>query len=113
MPITNPTMMKHAFLTEMYDDDYFPDFLVDKCKQILFSLCEQIESSKPADTVSLFKLTHAAVETINQLESEFEANDSEIETGARDALGDEFHAILQAYGFVDADVEDAIANRDW
>ena len=77
MPITNQKMQTHMFLTEMYEDEYFPDFLVDKCKQIFVSLCEQIESSKPADTVSLFKLTHAAVESINQLVTEFEENDSE------------------------------------
>ncbi len=113
MPISNSTMQTHTFLTEMYGDDYFPDFLVDKCKQILVSLCEQIESTKPSDNESLLRLTHAAVDSLNQLEAEFEENESEIETAARDALGDEFHAILHAYGFGEVEVDDAIANRDW
>ena len=113
MPITNVKMNAHSFLREMYDDDYFPNFLVDKCKHILMQLCEQIETAKPNDTESLFKLTHAAVDEINELESEFEENDSELETGAREALAEDFGIILEAYGFGDADLEDAIANREW
>lgn len=113
MPITNPTMQAHSFLAGMYADDYFPDFLVDECKQILIKLCEAIEHHKPADTGALFTLTHAAVESINRLEAEFEENSSELETGAREALADDFGTILEAYGFVDADLEDAISNRDW
>lgn len=113
MPIANATMKEHQFLTEMYDDGYFPNHLVDKCKQVLVSLCERIESENPADNASLFQLTHAAVTSINHLEGEFEENDSELETGAREALAGDFEIILQAYGFADADLEDAISNRDW
>lgn len=113
MPISNKTMKSYQFLTEMYDDDYFPDVLVDKCKQVLVSLCEEIEKNKPKDDESLFELTHAAVEKINELETEFEENDSELETAAREALAEDFGAILDAYGFQDVDLEDAIANRDW
>ena len=113
MAITNMTMKTHSFLAEMYDDDYFPDFLVDKCKQVLVSLCEEIERQLPTDVKSLFPLTHAAVESINKLEVEFEENGSELETGAREALANDFGTILEAYGFGDADLVDAIANRDW
>jgi len=113
MPITNAKMIEYSFLADMYDDDYFPDFLVDKCKGILVHLCEQVESSKPSDIDSLFKLTHAAVDGINKLGSEFEENDSELETGARESLAEDFGVILDAYGFGDAGLEDAIANRDW
>lgn len=111
--ITNAAMKKREFLAEMYADPYFPAVLVDKCKAVLVTLCEQIESQKPKDTTSLFKLTHAAVDSINQLEAEFEDNDSELETAAREALADDFGAILEAYGFADADLDEAISNRDW
>ncbi len=113
MSITNPVMKSYEFLTDMYEDEYFPDFLVDKCKEILVQLCEQIEDNEPPDTESLFELTHGAVDLINALEEEFEENDSELETGAREALAEDFAAILEAYGFADADLEDAISNREW
>ena len=112
MAITNAKLQDYAFLQEMYEDQYFPDFLVDKCKSILVHLCEAIEKQKPADTESLLVLTHAATEEINELEDEFMQNESELETGAREALGENFDVIVKAYGF-DVDVEDVIEPRNW
>jgi hypothetical protein len=112
MPITNPKLQNHPFLEEMYRDAYFPDFLVDKCKQILLDLCEAIEAKKPADNASLLKLTHAATDRFNELIEAFEENDSDLETGAREAIGADFDTIVKAYGF-DVDIEEVIATRDW
>ncbi len=113
MPITNEKIKNHDFLTEMYRDGYFPDFLVDKIKTVLVELCEAIETNKPQTDEDLFKLTHAATERINELEDEFEANDSELETVAREAMADNFYIIVKAYGFDNVDIEDVIATREW
>ena len=113
MAITNEKLTDYKLLAEMYSDAYFPDFLVDKGKAILVGLCEQIESSKPADLAALYKLTHAATEAFNDLQEEFDANDSEIETVARDCIGMDFEHRAKAYGFADADVEKLISPRDW
>ncbi|WP_425618937.1 DUF5713 family protein [Anatilimnocola sp. NA78] len=113
MPITNKKMKDYEFLAGMYEDGYFPDFLVDKVKAILLELCEQIEADKPEDEESLLQLTHAATERINGLSEEFEDNDSELETGAREVMAEDFAFIVQAYGFEDVDIEDVIATRDW
>jgi Family of unknown function (DUF5713) len=48
MPITNDKLKAYDFLSEMLQDQYFPDFLVEKGKQILVRLCEQIELLKEA-----------------------------------------------------------------
>lgn len=113
MPVTNDKIKSRDMLSEMYADGYFPDFLVDKIKAILLDLCEQIEGEKPKDEDSLLKLTHAATERINDLEEEFEENDSELETGAREAMGAEFDFIVRAYGFADVDIKYVIAPREW
>lgn len=113
MPVSNEKIRNRELLASMYADGYFPDFLVDKIKAILLDLCEQIEREHPKDEQSLLKLTHAATELINGLAEEFEANDSELETGAREAMGAEFDFIVRAYGFEDVDIEDVIAPRDW
>jgi len=113
MAITNDKLSDHKFLADMYSDGYFPDFLVDKGKAILVHLCEQIESDKPADLDALYKLTHAATDAFNELQEEFHANESEIETAARDCIGMDFEFIVKAYGYDDADVEELIATRDW
>ncbi|MEW4568632.1 DUF5713 family protein [Tautonia sp. JC769] len=113
MPITNEKIKGRALLAEMYEDDYFPDFLVDKIKAILLDLCEQIEREQPKDEPSLLTLTHAATERINALEEEFHEHDSELETGAREAMGAEFDFIVRAYGFEEVDIEEVIAPREW
>lgn len=112
MAITNEKLLSHAFLSGMYQDSYFPKALVDKGKQILVRLCEKIESHKPKDLDGLYALTHAATGEFNLLAEEFEENGSEIETAARECIGEEFRFIAEAYGF-DADSEELIATRDW
>lgn len=113
MAIANEKIRSRELLAEMYADDFFPNFLVDKIKAILLDLCAQIEREQPKDEESLLKLTHAATEKINGLLEEFEENDSELETGAREAMGAEFEFIVRAYGYADVDIEDVIAPRDW
>ena len=113
MAISNEKINIRQLLADMYTDSYFPGFLVDKIKVILLNLCEEIEREQPKDDQSLLKLTHAATERINSLAEEFEENDSELETGAREAMGAEFDFIVRAYGFADIDIEDVIAPRDW
>ena len=112
MPITNDKLKDYPFLQGMYRDGYFPDFLVDKGKQILIRLCEAIEAQQPQDDQSLLRLTHAATEEFNRLGEEFVENDSELETAAREAIGEDFDFIVKAYGF-DVDIEEVIAPRDW
>ena len=110
--LSNEKIKSHTFLECMYQDSYFPEFLVDKCKNILIALCKNIEESKPKNLDELYVLTHASTGKINNLENEFFENDSEIETAARECLGLDFEYISNAYGF-EADVEELIANRYW
>jgi hypothetical protein len=111
--IKNQQIVNHSFLQGMYNDPYFPKHLVDKGKQILLNLCMSIESTKPQNLEALYTLTHAATKQFNALAVEFENNDSEIETAARDCIGEDFYFIAAAYGFPNADIEELIAPRDW
>lgn len=113
MTIRNAQMNDHAFLRGMYDDGYFPDFLVDKVKSILMTLCGEIEAANSLDHDVLLTLTHRATEKINALQDEFDENHSELETVARDVIASDFEYIVRAYGFKDVDIEDVIAPRDW
>lgn len=111
--LQNEKAKKHAFLTDMYNDEYFPTFLVDKCKDILVQLCYDIEQQQPKYVSALYLLAHAATEKINDLEEEFEDNDSEIETAARECIALNFAFIAKTYGFIGADVEEMLAPRNW
>jgi Family of unknown function (DUF5713) len=111
--LSNQQVVDHAFLKGMYEDGYFPDHVVDKGKAILLRLCERIEAERPSDLPALYVLTEAATEEFNALEAEFEAAGSEIETVARDLIGEDFWFVASAYGFPEADAEELIATRDW
>ncbi|MGW2591108.1 DUF5713 family protein [Streptomyces sp. NPDC001515] len=113
MPVTNEQLAQHAFLAALYDDDYFPNHLLDKGRAILVRLCERIEAERPAGLPELYALSAEATEEFNELDEELQEADSEIETVARDEIAGDFGRIAQAYGFVDADVEEMIATRDW
>lgn len=113
MSISNEKAASRPFLEVLYEDDYFPDHVLDKGRAVLVALCERIEAERPADLAALYALTQAATEEFNALEAEFEAAGSEIETVAREEIGGDFWFIAQAYGFDDADVEELIATREW
>lgn len=111
--LTNQRIKEHSFLTCMYQDSYFPKFLVDKCKNILLELCMKIEVEKPSNLNVLYELSHTSTNKLNNLQREFIKNDSEIETGARECLAMEFKFIAMAYGFDSADTEELTATRNW
>lgn len=111
--IKNENVSAHEFLKDMYEDDYFPSHLVDKIKEILIQACEKIETQNPKTDEELFSITHKAVEQINELQAEFEDNNSELETAAREAMGADFDFIVKTYGFNEVDIEDVIAPREW
>lgn len=105
-------ILSYQFLAEMYQDDYFPNSLVDKGKSILLELCTEIERTTPETANDVYKLTHIATEKFNQLANEFEDQGSEIETAARDNIGTDIEFILKSYGY-NLDIEEAIAPREW
>ncbi len=110
--LQNQVMRDRVILADMYADEYFPKHLVDECKAVMLEVCHRIEAEEPKDLNALYAITHAATERLNGLQEAFEENGSELETGAREALGEEFDVIAKAYGY-DADVEEMIAPREW
>ncbi|WP_375433746.1 DUF5713 family protein [uncultured Hymenobacter sp.] len=110
--LKNESIKSYSFLKEMYKDSYFPNKLVDKGKAILVGLCFKVEQGQPKSLDELYELTHAATDKFNDLQEVFEEADSEIETGARECIAENFYFVAKAYGF-DADREELIATREW
>ena len=101
----------YTLLDEMYQDGYYPDFLVDKVKAELLKVISLLESGATDLAVIQEKLDEA-VRAINDLQDEFDENDSEIETVARDCIGETVGYILEWFG-IPIDIEEAIRERDW
>lgn len=110
--IQNHKLRNYVFLEGMYNDNYYPNFLVNKGKAILLMLCIQIEIRNPKNLKELYELTHAATNQFNRLEEDFDEYGSEIETVAREVIALDFEYIAQSYGY-EADIEELIATRDW
>ncbi len=104
---------KRTWLASMYRDSYFPNVVVDQVRDVLIQLCDDIESKEVKNLDELYALSHAATERINALEEAFAQHGSEIQTGAREAIAEEFGVIANAYEFEGADIEELIAPRDW
>lgn len=101
----------YQMLAEMYQDDYYPAFLVDKISALLRKVVALLENDE-TDLKVIQSALDEAVEGINDLQAEFEENDSEIETVARDTIGETVAYILEWFD-IDIDIEDAIGARDW
>jgi hypothetical protein len=99
------------YLPDMYDDQYFPDFLVDKVKEAIIEAVVFIEKGSHT-TAQIQKAFDKMTLKINDLEEEFEENDSEIETVARESIGETVERIIQ-YFAIDIDTENAIKEREW
>lgn len=110
--LRNARIREHEFLVSMRDDPYYPPQLVEQCCSILVRMCIAIETEGITEERHLYPITHHFTRELNALQDDFEREGSEMETGAREALGEEFAFIASSYGF-DADVEEMIAPREW
>jgi len=100
-----------AWLPEMYADSYFPNFLVDKVKSSLETAAAFIGQGGHT-TEEIQDVFDQVTNQINDLNEEFEGNGSELETAARDSIGETVFQMLSYFG-VDLDVEDALRDREW
>lgn len=110
-PATEKTKDGFNYLSDMYDDPYFPRFLVDKVKSSITKVVRFLEEGSHAKEEIQEKLDKMTLE-INELQEEFDQNGREIETAARESIGQTVEEILQ-YFKIDIEVEEAIRKRDW
>ena len=101
----------YTLLSGMYNDDYYPKFLVDKVKDELVKIIGYLEEGSHSNKEIQHKFDEMTI-AINDLQDEFYENDSEIETVARESIGDAVLHILR-YFDVGIDCETAIGERDW
>lgn len=104
-------MKEEYYLVDMYRDDYYPNFLVDKVKKFL-QVAEQTLASEPTNLSAIQQALDVAVIGINEVAEEFYANQSEIETMAREDIAETVMTLLEHYN-ITLDIEEALRERDW
>lgn len=102
---------EYKLLEDMYQDGYFPDVLVDKIKALIQDVIAFLETGE-RDLVKIQEKFDAMTLAVNDLQEEFEEHGSEIETVARDSIGETVGYILQWFD-LEMEAEDAIGERDW
>lgn len=101
----------YVLLKDMYKDEYYPKFLVDKVKAEIEKVIKLLETGETNIDIIQEKLDEITC-AINDLQEEFWDNDSEIETVARDCIGETIYYILEWFN-IPIDIEEAIRERDW
>lgn len=106
-----PKFDANLYVVDMYNDDYYPKFLVDKVKVLIEPVVAYLEDGD-RDMAKIQDLFDVMTLGINDLEDEFDENDSEIETVARESIGQTVSDIIQCFG-LNLDTEEAIREREW
>lgn len=101
----------YKLLDKMYQDEYYPDFIVNKVKDEIQKVIELLENGETDIEIIQGKLDEAVC-AINDLQEEFWDNNSEIETMARDCIGETVVYMLDWFNIL-IDVEEALRERDW
>lgn len=103
--------MRDEILQEMYDDDFFPDHLVDKIRDLLIDelMPKIIDGMHKEEILDIFD---EITEKINEMQDDFYENESEIESAARDSIAEAVLAIIMELG-LDIEVEEALRLREW
>ncbi|GFZ92408.1 hypothetical protein GCM10008018_43450 [Paenibacillus marchantiophytorum] len=104
-------VVSFEYLKDMYNDGYFPNFLVDKVKAELVKVVRFLEQGNQ-DIEEVQSKLDFAIQAINDLAEEFDENDSEIETVARESIAQTVEDMLAFFG-IEIDTEVAIRERDW
>ncbi|WP_443147021.1 DUF5713 family protein [Paenibacillus sp. HWE-109] len=104
-------IVSFEYLKDMYNDTYYPNFLVDKIKAELVKVVEFLEQGNQ-DIEEIQSKLDFAIHAINDMAEEFDENDSEIETVARESIAQTVEDILAFFG-IEIDTEVAIRERDW
>ncbi len=101
----------YTLLSDMRNDEYFPEFLVDKIEMLIKEVIDLLEGGV-TEPVKVQAALDRMTLGINDLQEEFEENDSEIETVARDSIGETVEYVLKWFD-IDIEIETALGERDW
>lgn len=76
---------QYILLEELYEDSFYPDFLIDKIKYLLEDFINFVEQ-KPKNMADVGDKIYDLIQNANSLQYEFLDNDSEYDNIAREYL---------------------------
>ncbi len=103
---------RYVLLQAMYEDGYYPYYLVDKIKWQFIHLIEFLEEVDLKDKAAIQNRLDEFTMFINNLQQEFWDQGSEIETVARECIISNLEYILQWFK-VKIPIDVALQEREW
>ena len=85
---------QYILLEELYEDSFYPDFLIDKIKYLLEDFINFVEQ-KPKNMADVGDKIYDLIQNANSLQYEFLDNDSEYDNIAREYLIRNLEYIIQ------------------
>ena len=76
---------QHILLEELYEDSFYPDFLIDKIKYLLEDFINFVEQ-KPKNMADVGDKIYDLIQNANSLQYEFLDNDSEYDNIVENVL---------------------------
>ncbi|MCX0340874.1 DUF5713 family protein [Acinetobacter radioresistens] len=104
--------MNDELLTPMFEDEYYPDELVSRIKQLLLQFSEKITASSLSQT-DMYSSAQEIIVQINKMKPKFEQMDSSLDDAAADYIAEAMMMVVQEAGYLDIDMEELVANREW
>lgn len=102
---------QYILLEELYEDSFYPDFLIDKIKYLLEDFINFVEQ-KPKNMADVGDKIYDLIQNANSLQYEFLDNDSEYDNIARECLIRILEYIIQWF-HLSINLEEALAEREW
>ena len=95
----------------MFDDEYYPDILVAEIKQLIEKFSKSIE--KNVSESDIYRIADKLISQINEMKPQFEDLDSSLDDTAADYIAEAMMMVVQEHGYMDIEMEELVANREW
>lgn len=102
---------QYILLEELYEDSFYPDFLIDKLKYLLEDFINYIEQ-QPINISNVGDKIYELIENALSLQYEFLDNDSEYDNLARECFIRNLEYIIQWF-HLPLNLEEVLAEREW
>ncbi|MCK4081561.1 MULTISPECIES: DUF5713 family protein [Acinetobacter] len=104
--------MNDELLTPMCEDEYYPEELVSRIKQLLLQFSEKITASSLSQ-IDIYSSAQEIIVQINKMKPKFEQMDSSLDDAAADYIAEAMMMVVQEAGYLDIDMEELVTNREW
>ena len=104
--------MLEDLLLPMFDDEYYPDILVAEIKQYIQQFAKKV-SRTDLSAPEIYHFAHQTMIEINEMKPQFEDLESSLDDAAADSIAEAMMMVVQEAGYLDIEMEELIAHREW